>query len=57
MLNSVLHHKMLNVQLPNQAGAAAIRAGERVELADSAGELFLNFMCALTQPDYVKSKI
>ena len=38
VLNPVLHHKMLNVQPPNQAGAAAMEAGERIELADGARE-------------------
>ena len=38
VLNPVVHHKMLNVQPPNQAGATAMEAGERIELADGARE-------------------
>lgn len=38
VLNPVLHRKMLNVQPPNQVRAAAMQAGERVEVADSVRE-------------------
>ena len=38
VLNPVLHQKVLNIQPPNQAGAAAMEAGKRIELADGARE-------------------